>query len=103
MFLGILLVLLGKLNKVWIKPDFSWKIFLRTNIISFLMTILSGLVLMINQRELIEVLKQLFPNFPFVMGGLFSAIIGAGGVTIFQYLVDLFNPKKPTALGFNKG
>ena len=102
MCLGILLVLLGKLNKVWVKPDFAWKIFFRTNIISFLITIVSGLILVLNQAELLGVLKQIVPNFPFVTGGLFSAILGAGGVTLFQYLVDLANPKKKTAVGFNK-
>lgn len=102
MCLGILLVLLGKLNKVWVKPDFSWKIFFKTNVISFAITIISGLILVINQAELIDVLKQILPTMPFVTGGLFSAILGAGGVTIFQYLVDLLNPKKKTAFGYNK-
>ena len=102
MFLGILFIFLGKLNKAWLKPDFSWKLFFKLNLISFLLTAVAGLILMINQKEVVEVLIKIFPNFPFVAGGLFSAVIGAGGITIFQIIIDVFNPNKKTAIGLNK-
>lgn len=102
MILGIIAVILGKLNKVFILPDFSWGVFVKNNLISTCLTVVCGLILVINQRELIDVLKQVIPKLPFVTGGLFSAILGAGGVTIFQFLVDLANPSKRTKIGLNK-
>lgn len=103
MILGILLVILGKLNKVYPKPDFSWQVFVKTNLISTLMNLVAGLVLVINQAELIAVIKNVVPNSPFFAGGLFASICGITGVTILQFIVDLFNRDKKTALGINKG
>jgi len=101
MILGILIVWLGKLNKVWLKPEFEWSIFFKTNIISLILAIIAGLVLVINQAELIEAIKTIVPIFPFTVGGLFSAVLGAGGVTLFQFLVDIANPDKNTVIGLN--
>ena len=102
MLLGVLLVILGKLNKVFSKEDFSWKIFVKTNLISTLMNIVAGLFLVINQAELIALFEKVFPESAFFAGGLFSGICGIAGVTIVQYLVDIANPGKKTSVGLNK-
>lgn len=102
MLLGVLLVVLGKLNKVFPKPDFSWQVFFRTNFISTLMSLVAGVFLLINQSEVMLVLGKIFPESPFFAGGLFAGICGIAGVTIIQFLVDLANPDKKTSVGINK-
>lgn len=102
MILGIALVVLGKLNKVFPKDDFSWKKFVRTNLMSTLSNLVAGLFLVINQPELVAVITKIFPDNPFFAGGLFAGICGIAGVVIVQFLVDIANPKKKTALGLNK-
>lgn len=102
MLLGVLIVLLGKLNKVFPKPDFSWAVFVKNNLIATLLNIVAGLALLINQKELIEVLTKIIPNIPFVAGGLFSLVLGISAMVIVQFLVDIGNPYKKTAVGLNK-
>jgi len=102
MILGIILVILGKLNKVFPNPNFSWEVFIRTNLISVLMNLVAGVFLVINQSELITIIKQVVPNSPFFAGGLFAGICGITGITMIQFILDLFNKDKKTALGINK-
>jgi hypothetical protein len=98
MLLGVLLVILGKLNKVFPKSDFSWPVFIRTNLISVLMNLVAGLLLVINQADLIGILSKVFPDNPFFAGGLFAGICGIAGVTFVQFLVDIGNPNKKTVV-----
>ena len=98
MLLGVLLVLLGKLNKVFPKPDFTWNVFIKTNLISTLMNLVAGIYLLINQAELIALFTKVSPGNPFLSGGLFAGIIGIAGLTIVQFLVDIANPKKKTVV-----
>ncbi len=102
MLIGVFLVILGKLNKVFTLEAFSWRIFIRNNAITTLMNLFAGLFLVINQAELVSILTRVFPNNPFFAGGLFAGICGIAGVTIIQYLVDMANPKKKTSFGLNK-
>lgn len=102
MALGIILVLLGKLNKVFGKEDFSWGVFIKTNLISILMNLVAGIVLVINQAEMITIITKIIPNSPFVAGGIFSFVCGVSGLVLVQFLVDLGNPGKKTAVGVNK-
>jgi len=102
MLLGIVIVILGKLNKVYSKADFSWKIFFKTNLIATLLNVVAGLFLLINQKEVIELFVKIVPSFPFVAGGLFSGILGISAMVVVQYLVDIFNPSKQTTVGLNK-
>ena len=102
MLLGVLFVLLGKLNKVYSKPDFEWKIFVKTNLIATLMMVVAALILIVNADEVLTVMTSVFPSNPFVKGGLFAALCGAGGVTLLQYFIDMSNPTKKTSFGMNK-
>ena len=102
LILGILLVLLGKLNKTYPQPDFQWSIFWKNNLFSLLMNLVAGLALVLNQKELVAILTKIFPNNPFVAGGLFSFILGISGLVIVQFLVDAMNPKKKTVIGVGK-
>lgn len=102
MILGILCVIFGKLNKAYVKPDFSWDIFVKNNLFSTLLNVTAGLLLVINQAELIALITKIVPNTPFFAGGLFAGVCGIAGVTIVQFAVDILNREKKTALGINR-
>ena len=102
MILGVLLVILGKLNKAFARPDFLWKLFIKNNLISTLMNIVAGLLLVINQKEIIALLTVILPNSAFTVGGLFAGISGMAGVTIIQFVIDMLTRDKKTVIGLNK-
>ncbi len=99
MLLGVFLVLLGKLNKVFHLDTFSWDKFIRTNIVSTGMSLIAGLILVINNADLVVLLHKVSPENPLLSGGLMAAICGIAGMTILQYLVDATNPGKKTSIG----
>ena len=99
MLLGVLLVVLGKLNKVFPKPEFTWSIFMKNNLISVLMNVVAGVFLVLNQTDLLGIFTKIFPDNAFFAGGLFAGVCGIAGVTIVQFLVDLTNPNKKTVIG----
>lgn len=102
MLLGVLLVMLGKLNKALPLPDFTWQKFLRINLVSVLMNLVAGIALVINQAELVAVFQKVAPNWEFAAGGLFSFLIGISGVTLVQFLSDMIGKHEKTAVGLNK-
>jgi len=102
MLLGVLFVMLAKLNKAITLPDFSWSKFVKINAVSVLMNLVAGIALVINQAELIALFQKVAPNWNFVAGGLVSFLIGIAGVTIVQTLADMFSKHEKTAIGINK-
>jgi hypothetical protein len=101
MILGVIFVLLGKLNKAKALPEFTWEKFISINMVSVLMNLVAGIALVINQAELVAVFQKVAPNFEFLTGGLFSFIIGVSGVTIVQFLADMLQRHEKTAVGVN--
>jgi hypothetical protein len=102
MLLGVAFVLSTKLNKAYRLDDFTWKKFWKINLFSTVSAILAGLLLVINQGEVIAVFQKIAPSIPFLSGGLFAGICGIAGVIILQGFVDITSRHEKTVVGLNK-
>lgn len=101
MLLGVALVLSIKLNKAYRMETFTWKMFWKINLFSTISSLIAGLILVINQADMVAILTRISPNSPFLVGGLFSAICGIAGVVILQGLVEMVTKHEKTVIGLN--
>lgn len=102
MLLGVALVLSIKLNKAYRMDNFSWLMFWKINLFSTISSVIAGLILVINQADVVTAIKIIAPNAPFLIGGLFSAICGIAGVVILQGFVEIITKNEKTVVGLNK-
>jgi len=89
-FLGCLIYILIQLNGRLVKPDFQWKIFVRTNVVPTVINLIVGFALVLGREELINIFPITF---------LTALLLGLSGQTVIKKLSDTFNSKVPTKIG----
>jgi hypothetical protein len=90
--LGCLIYLLFQLNGVFNQPDFAWKVFLKTNVISTVLNLIIGCIFVFSKAEIISFYSITF---------LSSVILGVAGQAIFKKIVNMFDKNEPTVFGMN--
>jgi hypothetical protein len=97
MLLGVVIALLGKLNKAQSMPDFTWKMFIHLNWIATVTNILAGIVLISGKSELMDYIGK-----DFTFGVILATLVGMGAQLFLQTIFDFFSKKVDTKLGINK-
>jgi hypothetical protein len=88
--LGSAIYLLLQLNTIFNNPEFKWRIFLRGNIIAFVLNIASGCALV----WLREDLTTIYPITP-----VSAFFLGVSGQAIFKKISGIFDKKVDTYVG----
>jgi hypothetical protein len=88
--LGGLIYLLFQLNSAFAKNGFRWKIFIKKNIIPFILNLTIGFTLVYIREDLINI-------YPITM--LSALLLGVSGQVILQKIQDIFDPSKKTFIG----
>jgi hypothetical protein len=91
--LGCFVYLLLQLNGVFNLPDFSWKVFIKTNIIPTVLNLVIGCSLVFIKAEIINL-------YPITL--LSAFILGVSGQAILKKLTNMFDSKIETVIGLNK-
>jgi len=88
--LGGLIYLLFQLNSAFAKNGFRWKIFIKKNIIPFILNLTIGFTLVYIREDLINI-------YPITM--LSALLLGVSGQVILQKIQEIFDPEKRTFIG----
>ena len=88
--LGALIYVGFQLNGVYMKPDFSWKIFYRTNIVAAVLNLLIGFALVFIREELINI-------YPITL--VSALILGFAGQAIWKKLANAADKDVSTKIG----
>lgn len=87
---GCLLYLGFQLNSAFVLPEFSWKIFVKTNIIPAILNLAIGFLVVSIRQELVNIYPVTF---------LTAIMLGLSGQVIFKKLQDITDPGQQTYLG----
>lgn len=87
---GCLLYMGFQLNSAFVLPDFSWRVFFKTNIIPAILNLAIGFLVVSIREELVNIYPVTF---------LTAIMLGLSGQVIFKKLQDITDPDKPTHLG----
>jgi len=90
--LGALIYAGFQLNGVFVKPDFSWKVFYKTNVVATGLNLIIGFALVFIKEELINI-------YPITL--VSALILGFAGQGIFKKITDAGDKTKPTKIGLN--
>jgi hypothetical protein len=91
--LGSIVFLLLQLNGVFNLENFSWKCFIKTNIISTILNLIIGMVAVFARADITSFYPITF----------FTAfILGIAGQAFLKKIVNMFTTNEPTAFGINK-
>lgn len=88
-FAGSVLYLLLQLNNVYLLPEFSWKIWFRTNSVPTVINLIVGFIL-VWQRDAMEII---FPITP-----ISAIMLGTSGQAVWKKLANIFDKKIDTVV-----
>ena len=89
LLLGALLAIAFKLNKAYPKQGFKWMIFFRKNISALIANLIVGIIIILSRDDL----SLIYP-----VTKLSIAIIGFGGMSLWQGIVDTVTKDKNTVI-----
>jgi hypothetical protein len=91
--LGSLIYLLLQLNLVFSLAEFRWRIFIKTNIVPFVLNIVIGFTCVIAREDLVNIYPITFIS---------SVILGGYGQAIWKKISFMWDKKTRTSIGVNK-
>ena len=92
-FLGSIVFILLQLNKIFSSTKFKWSIFIKMNIIAFILNIVTGFCLVWLKEDLINI-------YPITTISAF--FLGVSGQSIFNKITEMFDKKVSTTIGINE-
>lgn len=91
--IGVVIWLLFDLNKAYTKPEFSYTLFFKLNLVPVITNIICGLAIVWFKDDIADY---------FVLTKFSSVMIGFGAQALFKRLIGVFDKKVNTVIGVNK-
>jgi hypothetical protein len=101
LLLGSLVLFALRLNKAWVKKDFSWKYFFKRNVIHAFVILAFGIVVIYNSESAEYYIGKILPWLSFKVTAFTSFALGMIGDVLLRYVIELFDPRKKTKIGVN--